>query len=165
MRPKVERKLAHLMRRKHGGRPDKESAKQPATTPPGRVSSSSTGFVALGAVCDTCAGEVTSNPSTGEPNAQCKACYLAAKATKATKQQTDAGHLNVMRSLINDGWGNQHGIPGNNLDPDELADRFGGDQAALTAAKSLRWKFGNMNNRDALDAWKQAYAEARGSAS
>lgn len=119
-------------------------------------------WVAEGAECDTCGGPVTTNPNTGEPNAQCRSCYSDAKATRANAEVTALDHLYVMRSLMGAGWGNRYANPGSGPDQADLLRRFGGDEAAVKAAHRLRYQFGAMTDREAGPAWRAAYAEAGG---
>jgi hypothetical protein len=113
-------------------------------------------FVAAGSVCDTCGGAVTTSPSSGAPNPQCKKCYTDAKDRKATKQALDVDHLQTMKALIGAGWGNPHNRA-DAVSAEDLLSKFGGDQAAVDAAHGLRWTFGKMNDRDASTAWRNAY--------
>lgn len=119
-------------------------------------------WVAEDAVCDTCGGPVTTNPNTGAPNERCKSCYVSAKTERATTEVTTLDHLSVMRSLMGQGWGNRHADPRSGPDHAELLRRFGGDEAAVKAAQSLRYRFGAMTDRDAGPAWRATYAEAGG---
>jgi len=119
-------------------------------------------WVAEHAECDTCGGPVTTNWNTGAPNERCKACYFSAESERATAEVTAMDHLAVMRSLMGQGFGNRYASPGNGPDPAELLRRFGGDEAAVKAAQSLRFRFGAMNDRDAGPEWRAAYAEAGG---
>ena len=117
-------------------------------------------WVAEHAVCDTCGGPVTTNPNTGAPNERCKACYSSAKSERATAEVVTLDHLGVMRSLMGAGFGNVYGP--RQWDDADLLRRFGGDEAAVKAAQSLRYRFGAMTDRDAGPAWRAAYAEAGG---
>lgn len=107
-----------------------------------------------GARCDTCGGPVNTNPNTGEPNPQCKSCYSGAKTAKATVSDG----LYVMKALIAKSWGYAHG----SYKPDdaELLRLFADDQQAVNAAKSLRFRFGAMTDRQAAQEWQAAYDEA-----
>jgi hypothetical protein len=122
----------------------------------------SNGYTAPGAQCVTCGGPVTTNPNTGRPNERCKACYSSAKTERATAEVTALDHLAVMRSLMGQGWGNRYASRGSGLDQAELLRRFGGDEAAVKAAQSLQFRFGELNDRDAGPAWRAAYATAGG---
>lgn len=119
-------------------------------------------WVAEDAECDTCGGPVTTNPNTGRPNERCKGCYSSAKTERATAEVTALDHLAVMRSLMGAGWGNRYATPGSGPDQADLLRRFGGDEAAVKAAQSLRFRFGAMTDREAGPAWRAAYAEAGG---
>jgi hypothetical protein len=116
----------------------------------------SNGYTAVGAQCDTCGGPVTTNPATGAANPQCRVCYHGAKTAKATASD----HVYVMKSLISKSWGYVYGTY--KPDDDALLALFGGDQAAVDAAKSLRFSFGKMKDREIEPAWRMAYAEAGG---
>jgi len=109
---------------------------------------------AEGARCDTCGGPVNTNPNTGEPNPQCKSCYSGAKTAKATASDG----LYVMKALISKSWGHAHGSY--KPDDDELLSLFANDQQAVNAAKSLRFRFGVMTDRQAAQEWQAAYDEA-----
>ena len=119
-------------------------------------------WVAEHAVCDTCGGPVTTNPNTGAPNERCKACYSSAKSERATAEVTTRDHLSVMRSLMGQGFGNRYASPGSGPDDAKLLRLFGGDQAAVKAARKLQYTFGTMMDRDAGPAWRAAYTEAGG---
>jgi hypothetical protein len=60
------------------------------------------------------------------------------------------------------GYGNPYADRRSGPDDDELLRRFGGDARAAQAAKSLRYSFGKLLERDAGPAWRAAYAEAGG---
>jgi hypothetical protein len=63
-----------------------------------------------------------------------------------------------MKALISKRWGYPHGSY--QLDDDELLSLFAGDQQAMNAAKSLRFRFGAMTDRQAAQEWQAAYDEA-----
>ena len=90
------------------------------------------------------------------------AARLELPARFEVAEVTALDHLAVMRSLMGAGWGNRYATPGSGPDQADLLRRFGGDEAAVKAAQSLRFRFGAMTDREAGPAWRAAYAEAGG---
>ena len=88
-----------------------------------------------------------------------------AASERATAEVTDLEHLDTMRSLMSAGWGNRYATPGSGPDQADLLRRFDGDEAAVKAAQSLRYRFGAMTDRDAGPAWRAAYGKAAAKAS